>query len=795
MTIVRLLPRPGLINGLADMVARHRLTIVAAPMGYGKTITAKALAGTLGRRAEYRDLSHGPDTVDRCLECIREEFPHGAAGNADTLIVDNYHVGPDALDHGMTDFLRASPSGMHIALFSRIRPRLGLDDSIASGLIAWSDHELLRFTLSDTREYFAMHGIDDDEAAQTAWERGEGWPVAIWLAARKRLHSSDCQDEPDLSTLLEKLVFADVPPLERDFLRRMSVLDSFSEEDAEKLTGRDGVRVLRHFVERGDLIQNDIVAGRYRLHGMVRDYLVQELRADVSINSAALYSAAAECCLDRSDLPGAFRFRMRSGRLEDGARALGLFLMEGAEELMPLLTEEFIPAIQSLPWEVRCRDPLGYLAFIRFLILAGEKPGVVVNLLEEAKAHFLHGGDVSSEMAHHVEGEMEILSGLACFSDMKKKCAHYAAALELLMGPSRIHPGQLWWTLGTPHLSLAYLQDAGRFRELVKSAAVVEKTLAILSDGYAVGGARLFAIEYHLERGDLAVARSLLDEWDRDAVSVSPKATIAAAFARARYSMAVGAVEEADAVLKQAKAQVRAFGSEGDRESLDLATAYICTTLGRLDAVPQWILDGMKHPPWHDLVKRRPFVLVVYGKTLLASGLFEQLAAVARNMPLRFGCHDSLLVRIHAKALEAIAMYHLGNIREAETLLRCAVDLSRPDNLVLLLAEYGEAIEPVLRSLKRNGPADSHMEAIHTLNNANRTAAAAKEKTVLTSREEEAMRLVVKGFSNVAIGRHMGISRETVVKHLASAYEKMGVSNRVQACRMFTLRESRKGTA
>jgi DNA-binding NarL/FixJ family response regulator len=55
------------------------------------------------------------------------------------------------------------------------------------------------------------------------------------------------------------------------------------------------------------------------------------------------------------------------------------------------------------------------------------------------------------------------------------------------------------------------------------------------------------------------------------------------------------------------------------------------------------------------------------------------------------------------------------------------------------------------------------------------------ERTELSERELEVLRLLVKGKTNQDIGVEMGISQKTVEKHLESIYSKLKVASRVEA--------------
>ena len=55
-----------------------------------------------------------------------------------------------------------------------------------------------------------------------------------------------------------------------------------------------------------------------------------------------------------------------------------------------------------------------------------------------------------------------------------------------------------------------------------------------------------------------------------------------------------------------------------------------------------------------------------------------------------------------------------------------------------------------------------------------------KTKT-LTKRELEVMKLIIQGYHNSKISEKLFISEHTTKAHISSIYEKLNVSNRVQA--------------
>jgi DNA-binding NarL/FixJ family response regulator len=55
---------------------------------------------------------------------------------------------------------------------------------------------------------------------------------------------------------------------------------------------------------------------------------------------------------------------------------------------------------------------------------------------------------------------------------------------------------------------------------------------------------------------------------------------------------------------------------------------------------------------------------------------------------------------------------------------------------------------------------------------------------VLSSRQQQILRMVVEGMSNAEIGKRLYLSESTIKQHLRAAYKVLGVSNRIQASRL-----------
>jgi DNA-binding NarL/FixJ family response regulator len=90
-------------------------------------------------------------------------------------------------------------------------------------------------------------------------------------------------------------------------------------------------------------------------------------------------------------------------------------------------------------------------------------------------------------------------------------------------------------------------------------------------------------------------------------------------------------------------------------------------------------------------------------------------------------------------------------------------------------AEPDELIRGVRAAAQGDSPLDP--KAARTLIGSRNTA----QSHPLTDREQEVLQLVARGLPNKLIARELGISEKTVKAHLTTVFQRIGVTDRVQA--------------
>jgi DNA-binding NarL/FixJ family response regulator len=119
-----------------------------------------------------------------------------------------------------------------------------------------------------------------------------------------------------------------------------------------------------------------------------------------------------------------------------------------------------------------------------------------------------------------------------------------------------------------------------------------------------------------------------------------------------------------------------------------------------------------------------------------------------------------------------------------------ALRQARPSMRIVLMSGTGTIYPAVARAAGASGfvakswPTATMLEAVRRVCEggcAFATRPAAIPETMLTPREQDVLRHVVLGSSNVEIAQALYLSRHTVKQHTSALYRKLGVRNRAEA--------------
>jgi LuxR family maltose regulon positive regulatory protein len=352
--------RARLLEALDRAVPHHKLTLVAAPAGYGKTTLLAQWArdsqlpvawlsiGPEDNDIErfFRYLVRGWDEVQPGvaesplgvllggmmpdMQAVLADFVNAASAvPRDTVFVlDDYHLIEDESIHrALTFLLDHLPPRVHFLLASRVEPPLPLARYRARRELAEFRADDLQFRQDEAAGFLhdAMGlDVEQDEAAALQ-ERLEGWAAGlqmVGLTLRRGLTAADRLSVSGrhrfIADYLSENVVADLQPGMRRFLLRTSILDRLSGPLCDAVTDEAGSQEILEALERENLfvVPLDDTREWFRYHLLFADFLRAELERRHPGEAPELHRRAAQWYLAH-DLPDqAMHHAVEGGHLD-----------------------------------------------------------------------------------------------------------------------------------------------------------------------------------------------------------------------------------------------------------------------------------------------------------------------------------------------------------------------------------------------------------------------------------------------------------------------------------------------
>ena len=261
--------------------------------------------------------------------------------------------------------------------------------------IAWSRHRVTDRLTEIRQSDLALDEVDSAallehitgrplgiDSVATLVARTEGWAAGLQLAGMTlRLYDDADEfitqfsgDDRLIADYLSEEVLQAQPHDRREFLLRVSVLDTMCADLVAVLTGESNPQLVLEELERESmfLVPLDTHRGWFRFHHLFRDMLRFKLRAEQPAVEARLLNQAASWHLERGDVSSGLEYLLRARNWDD---ALDVIMARGSEVFEKGEMATVIRWISKVPESARANRPDVSLLLGILMVLEGQTAG------------------------------------------------------------------------------------------------------------------------------------------------------------------------------------------------------------------------------------------------------------------------------------------------------------------------------------------------------------------------------------------------------------------------------------
>jgi len=794
-------------------IADYPLTIVEAPMGYGKTTAVRELlaqnkVNVLWQRVHDSSLSSfwngfcnifNEYDAARSQSLLQLQFPYDrvsmeAAVNilADielpansAIVIDDYHLAECTETNSFLELLTTSEmTDLHIILTLRFTGFPSLEELKLKGFLYHIEREALELLPSDIAAYYRQCGIKlKAHEAEELYALTEGWISALYLIMMNYSKEGYNSHIKDIYQLFDKVVYTPLPEIYKDFLLSMSILDGFTIDQAAYIwKGKDPAALIDAMVEKNTFIAYDAAEKTYYLHSMLKSFLKEKLEKRDRLYRDTLYKNAARWYLENggylssmgfSYLAGDFDSLMKSAELDKGHS----FNSEYRELLIRYFAE--------CPKEIKQKYPYAMLLYMRRLFTFNE-----TELFKKACGEFMMNlqtmSGIDEAYKTRLLGEYELVLSFTGYNDIEKMSEYHQRACKLLDTPSSILDGSASWTFGSPSVLYMFYRKSG---ELEKEVQIIRTAMPFyyqITNSHGKGAELVMEAERYFYTGDFENAEILAHSAYQTSYAASQSGiTICAAFLLIRLALIKGDFSTALPSLNKMRKEIISSKWYLFVHTLDMCEAYIYSCLGITDRIPAWITGG-EFKNTRLFFPTMAYLNIVYGRVLLINGEYLKLIGSSEHFIRMASIFPNPLGQIHTYIYLAAAHNKIFRQKDALEALQQALDIAMPDKLYMPFVENCDYIKPLLKELYRQDSCREHIRRILELYSSYQLAVEqikgeyfAEDKPALTEREMQIAQLVAEGLSNKEIGQRLYISPNTVKTLLKSIFEKLKINSRV----------------
>ncbi|AWI04414.1 LuxR C-terminal-related transcriptional regulator [Clostridium drakei] len=806
------------INKILSEIFNYSLTIVEAPMGFGKTTAVKNflsnlktpylwiafLNSTASSTFFWEKFSNEIMKVDEssAKKLKKLGFPIDAPQvekiiyilnninykEKTVLVIDDYHLSKELkLYKFIEQIILNDIDNFYIVLITRDTTNINFSELFSKGKCYVISQQQLKFNEDELKKYcLMMYSNISDSALNKIIEYTDGWISLTYMMLLALKNGIPVGMNSTVDELVESTLFNPYDNQVKNFLLKLSVMDDFTAKQASFVTEEEKAAViLKKLNKKNSFVFYDEQTHKYKIHNVLLDFLrtKQNFKEEELHN---LYRKLGKWYLKEKEFITAYDYFNRAGDTE-----FILSQFNNPENISNDLTEfkGSFEMFENTSEELLVKYPIAYLQHIFNSILKGNDEIIENSLrkLDRLQKLYENMENIDLNYKNRIIAETLIIKKFTKFNHLELMKTYSNKALELLNGKkSYIMLRQNEVTFGSPHLLYIYFRDEGTFKEILKLAKNRMIIHSKVSNGCGTGSEFLLEAEYAMETGNFPAAelnslKAIYKAKTKSQVSI----IICAYFNLTRLYILQGKIKEGIENLNSLNKYIETADSHIYNTTLDLCKGYIYACLKQKDKIPYWLQTGDMSTA-NFFYQGMAFNYIVYGKAVMLSGNYINLEMLSESFVEHFSVFSNQLGFIHNGIFKAVARYNIYSIEEGLSSLKKVILSAQADGIIMPFIESASYIMDMLNIIQNN---DSNNEFVKKIiiygNQYNESLNRNKfDKITLSPREIEVLALVAEGLKREEVASHLTMSQETVRTHLRNIYQKLGVSGKISAIKI-----------
>ncbi len=726
------------LRGIFD----HALTVVEAPMGYGKTTAIKvylnknatcvlwqpiysnslssfwkafsSLFARFDEDSAQSLLSLGFPTdstlMEEALRIIRAtELPVRTA-----LVIDDYHLIETLELDRFIEFLTLNQiTNLHIVLIARFTQLQSLEELALKGYLHYIAPRTFEFAPKEIAAYYKACGISlSDREADELHALTEGWISALYLLMLEFIATGSYALENNIYNLIDKAVYMPLSSEIKEFLLTLCIFDSFTLEQAVHMWGKDNAgELLAAVTSKNAFVRYDGRARTYYAHNIFTGFLKEVLARKDSRYRQELYQKAGHWYLKTGDYFAARRYFYECGDFDNILVAVkedhsSDYTAENKELLKKYLEE--------CPNEVKARHHNAILKYALHLFVYNEM-ALYNKTCGEFSNNLKADASLDASLRGRLSGDFELLLSFAAYNDIKKMSAHQYKAWKILGQPTSLYDARKSWTFGSPSVLYLYYRESGRLAEHTQDLRKVMTYYTRLTNGHGSGAEYIMKAEMHFNAGDfmdaeIALYKALALAQEKPG-QPQTGIVVCALFLQLRLALMKGDFPGAVDILQKMRTDITSARRYLLLSTADICEGYMYALLRQTGRIPQWITEGSVHSSRLMFPAFGAFN-IVYGRVLLVRGEYLKLIGNAEHFNRIAAVFPNLLGHIYTYVYLAAANKRACEEAKALSALKSALDIAMADKLYMPFVENCDYIKPLLEELFASG---LHREGINKI--------------------------------------------------------------------------------